>query len=101
MEEKFVLEGEGMENTELSLDDLEQVAGGTGATRPSGMPCPQCKGFIPVTMQQIITESAIVCPHCGLRLNINHQENQPAIEALKKFAEAQKQFEEQQKKQNQ
>ena len=59
------------------------------AQRPSGMPCPQCKGFIPVTMQQIITESSIFCPHCGLRLNINHQESQPAIEALKKFQQAQ------------
>jgi len=28
-------------------------------------------------------------PHCGLRLNINHQESQPAIEALKKFQQAQ------------
>ena len=24
------------------------------AQRPSGMPCPQCGGFIPVSMQQII-----------------------------------------------
>jgi hypothetical protein len=43
-------------------------------------------------MQQIITESSIFCPHCGLRLNINHQESQPAIEALKKFQQAQSDF---------
>ena len=42
-------------------------------------------GNVPVSMQQIITESSIFCPHCGLRLNINHQESQTAIEALKKF----------------
>ena len=62
------------------------------AQRPSGMPCPQCGGFIPVSMQQIITDPAILCPHCGLRLNINHQESQPAIEALKKFQQVQNDF---------
>lgn len=60
--------------------------------RPSGMPCPQCNGFIPISMQQIITDSAIICPHCGLRLNINQQESRPAIEALKKFQQAQNEF---------
>ena len=49
--------------------------------RPSGMPCPQCGGFIPVSMQQIITDSSILCPHCGL-----------AIDALKKFQQAQRDF---------
>lgn len=62
------------------------------AQRPSGMPCPQCGGFIPVSMQQIIADSSILCPHCGLRLNINHQESQTAIEALKKFQQAQTDF---------
>ena len=81
------------QDTELNPVDLENVA---TANRPSGMPCPQCKGFIPISMQQIIMESSVVCPHCGLRLNINHPESQPAIEALKKFKEMQKQFEEQQ-----
>ena len=60
--------------------------------RPSGMPCPQCGGFIPVSMQQIIADSSILCPHCGLRLNINQQESRPAIEALKKFQQAQMDF---------
>jgi len=71
MEKNLVFEAEGMENAELSLDDLEQVAGGTGATRPTGMPCPQCGGFIPTSMEQIMTEHVIECPHCGLRLRIN------------------------------
>ena len=62
------------------------------AQRPSGMPCPQCNGFIPVSMQQIITDSSILCPHCGLRLNINQQESRPAIDALKKFQQAQRNF---------
>ena len=62
------------------------------AQRPSGMPCPQCGGFIPVSMQQIITDSSILCPHCGLRLNINQQESRPAIDALEKFQQAQRDF---------
>ena len=62
------------------------------AQRPSGMPCPQCGGFIPVSMQQIITDPSILCPHCGLRLNINQQESRPAIDALKKFQQAQRHF---------
>lgn len=62
------------------------------AQRPSGMPCPQCSGFIPVTMQQIIIDSSIICPHCGLRLNINQQESRQAIEALKKFQQVQNDF---------
>ena len=38
---------------ELLLDDLEEAAGGIGVTpdpnKPSGMSCPACQGFIPVT----------------------------------------------------
>ena len=63
---------------ELSSADLERIAGG-GAKRPTGMTCPECYGFIPVSMQQIITESAIFCPHCGYRLNLSHQDSQPAV----------------------
>lgn len=65
------MENEKELNAELSLEDLEGIAGGVDANRPSGMPCPECKGFIPVTMQQIMTEHVIECPHCGLRLRIN------------------------------
>jgi len=51
-----------------------------------------CGGFIPVSMQQIITDSAIICPHCGLRLTINRQQSSTAIEALKKVQQAQNDF---------
>jgi DNA-directed RNA polymerase subunit RPC12/RpoP len=43
-------------------------------------------------MQQIITDSAIICPHCGLRLTINRQQSTTAIEALKKVQQAQTDF---------
>lgn len=73
------MENEKRLNAELKLEDLENVAGGAGG-RPSGFSCPQCKGFIPVSMQQVITESVIICSHCGYQLHINHQGSQPVIE---------------------
>ena len=74
----------GDERKELNLKELEQATGGAGS-RPSGMPCPQCGGFITVSMGQITTQDSLLCPNCGLKLNINQQESRPAIEALKKF----------------
>lgn len=62
------------------------------AQRASGMPCPQCGQFIPVSMQQIIMEPYIICPHCSLQLNINHGESRQAIEALRKFQQVQADF---------
>ena len=74
----------GTENKELNLKELEQAAGGV-TSRPSGLPCPKCGGFIAVSMRQITTEDSLLCPNCGIKLNINQQESRPAIEALKKF----------------
>ena len=74
----------------LSLDELEDVAGGVAANRQSGMPCPQCHGFIPTNMEQIARKHIIECPHCGLRLNINRPENGLALETLEKFGWMQK-----------
>lgn len=39
--------------------------------RISGMPCPNCQGFIPISMYQLLTAKSIFCPICGLRLNMN------------------------------
>lgn len=49
-----------------------------------GMKCPQCGEFIPTTIQHIITSSALVCPHCHLRLNIDRTKSGKAIDALRK-----------------
>ena len=86
----MTMENEKNLKAELKLEDLETVAG--GAERPFGMPCPQCNGFMPLSREQIITEKSVTCPHCGLRLNINHQENQAALEALKNFQQWQKEL---------
>jgi len=79
------MENEKELNTELKLEDLERVAGGVAANRQSGMPCPQCHGFIPTNMEQIAREHIIECPHCGLRLNINRPENGLALETVEKI----------------
>jgi hypothetical protein len=41
-------------------------------------------------MIQIIESTAIYCPECGLRLNINKAESSKALEALRKIKEAEK-----------
>ena len=42
------------------------------AQRPSGMPCPQCSGFIPVSMQQIIRPRGILTKEARIS---NHLKN--------------------------
>ena len=44
-------------------------------------------------MHQILESSAIFCPSCGLKLEINKAASSKAIEALRKVAEAQKEAE--------
>ena len=34
--------------------------------RMSGMPCPNCRNFIPISMMQMIEAKGITCPICGL-----------------------------------
>lgn len=62
------------------------------AQRPSGVSCPVCDGFIPLSMQQLASALNFFCPHCGLRLTINQQQSKEAIDAVKKFLQAQADF---------
>ncbi len=79
---------------------LEKATGGrmtmlydaTEQTVP-GMNCPACGKFIVTTIHQIITASAIVCPNCQQRINIDRQNSRKAIESLRKVQEAQKRLE--------
>lgn len=57
--------------------------------QPSGFECPVCKGFIPVSVIELLKEKAIICPHCDLRLAINQTASQKAIDALNKVQSAQ------------
>ena len=58
--------------------------------RVSGVPCPICGKFIPISMQQMIHDSAATCPSCGLRLEIDNKKAQKAEEMIKKFKELMK-----------
>lgn len=58
--------------------------------RIAGCPCPKCGGFVPISMIQLIESTAIYCPECGLRLNINKTESSRALKALQKIKEAEK-----------
>jgi len=60
----------------------------------SGMKCPNCDGFIPISMYQILAGSSVFCPRCGLRLDINTKDSARAIEALRKVEKAQRRVEE-------
>lgn len=57
--------------------------------QPTGMGCPQCKGFIPINIIQLLTSNFICCPKCGLKLTIDRPNCTKAMEALAKLAEAQ------------
>lgn len=59
--------------------------------RASGMNCPDCQGFIPVSIRQLLHDSGIVCPHCGLALTINRMQSKQALDALQKVEEVSRQ----------
>lgn len=61
--------------------------------RASGFECPSCKGFIPVSMTDLIQGHHISCPLCSLQLSINQQASQCAINALEKVQKAQQRVE--------
>lgn len=61
--------------------------------RPSGFQCPVCKGFIPVSVTDILERHNIECPSCSLQLNINKNDSQKAIDALGKVRQAEQNVE--------
>lgn len=58
-----------------------------------GFNCPVCGGFIPTSMEELVTSSSLVCPFCNLQLAIDKANSQKAIEAMNKVMEAQKNVE--------
>ena len=87
---------------ELSECSLEFATGGQDAasgqeppitSQVPGMPCPVCKGFIPTTIQYIISHDSLSCPHCGLVITIDKTKSHKAIEAFRKVQEAQENIE--------
>lgn len=81
---------EAMMNSNNQGQTQAQSPVGTSPERQiPGLECPKCGKFIPTTIYHIITASAIVCPHCHLRLNIDRVKSGKAIEALRKVKAAQ------------
>jgi transcription elongation factor Elf1 len=56
--------------------------------RPSGFNCPVCTGFIPVSIQQLLSVERFVCPQCLLEIKLNKGESQKALDALAKVKSA-------------
>ena len=63
----------------------------------AGMKCPQCGGFIPTTIFELLTSGSLVCPECHLRLSIDRIKSKPAFDALRKVQNAQINLEEKSK----
>jgi transcription elongation factor Elf1 len=56
--------------------------------QPSGFKCPVCGGFIPVSIQQLLTNETFFCPVCGLEIRLNRNDSQNALNALQKVHNA-------------
>ena len=61
--------------------------------RTPGIPCPNCRNLIPISIQQIINASVVFCPICGLKLDIDKRKSDKALKLLAKVDEAQKRIE--------
>jgi len=68
----------------------EQTAG----QRVSGMNCPVCRMFIPISIPQLLYDGGILCPHCGLMMTINKLQSRQALDALRRVDEATKKVKE-------
>lgn len=40
------------------------------------MKCPECNNDIMISMQDILTSKEIICPHCGLHIEIDNNKKQ-------------------------
>ena len=58
-----------------------------------GFSCPVCGGFIPTSMEELVTSSSLVCPVCNLQLTIDKASSQKAMAAMNKVMDAQKNVE--------
>ena len=63
----------------------------------TGLVCPQCQNKIPVSILNLLQDSAIMCPYCNLELKIDQQQSQGSLSKLKnfygKYQEAEKMYE--------
>lgn len=62
-----------------------------GGGRP-GLPCPACSAFIPVSVPGLLANHALICPSCGLRLEMDRSGSEKALKALATLDVIQKQM---------
>lgn len=53
-----------------------------------GLHCPECNGFIPLTMDRLLSRQPLYCMDCGLKIEINIEKSAAALEALQKVKNA-------------
>lgn len=68
----------------INIDDLKNVTGGAASGVP-GITCPDCGGFIPVSIQQLMDTGILFCPVCGLRLTIVDKKAEALRKALEEY----------------
>ncbi len=61
------------------------------------MKCPECDGFISVSVQQLLVDSGITCPHCGLFMSISRPQSKTKTDALEKVRVAMEKLKEREK----
>ncbi|MDO3378524.1 hypothetical protein [Geoalkalibacter halelectricus] len=52
-----------------------------------GLPCPRCGFHIATTLDLLLARRPFFCSGCGLRLSVDIEQSQPALEALQKLKE--------------
>lgn len=67
-----------------SLEQRQIIWNAMDTTRTTGLTCPQCSGFIPLSIEQLLKSGSITCPHCNLHLTINRKVADKTQEMLEK-----------------
>ena len=86
-----------MKKKEMEANPMKRMNHAKVTTSPqqqmAGLNCPRCHGFIPTSITELLQSMALVCPCCQLRLSIDTQNSQTALQALGKIQAAQKRLE--------
>ena len=62
-------------------------------SRP-GVPCPECSFVIPTTFEMLLSGAPIVCPHCGLALQVDRETSAESLDLIRNLHETTQQVEE-------
>ena len=86
-----------MKKKEMEANPMKRTNHTKVTTSPqrqvAGLNCPQCHTFIPIAITELLRAMSLVCPCCQLRLSIDPQKSQTALDALGKIQAAQRQLE--------